>query len=41
VLTQQAQIVAFIDDYKLVMIAALAMIPWLLVFTRSTRSAPG
>ena len=30
--TQQAQIIAYIDDYKLLMIATLAMIPLLMVF---------
>jgi DHA2 family multidrug resistance protein len=35
VVTQQAQIIAYIDDYKLLMIATLAMIPLLLVFKRS------
>ncbi|HLH94148.1 MAG TPA: DHA2 family efflux MFS transporter permease subunit [Xanthobacteraceae bacterium] len=34
VITQQAQIIAYIDDYKLLMIATLAMIPLLIVFTR-------
>ena len=32
VITQQAQIIAYIDDYKLLMIATLAVIPLLLVF---------
>jgi MFS transporter, DHA2 family, multidrug resistance protein len=32
VITQQAQIIAYIDDYKLLMVATLAMIPLLLVF---------
>jgi len=31
-ITRQAQIVAYIDDYKLLMIATLAVIPLLLVF---------
>ena len=31
-ITQQAQIIAYIDDYKLLMIATLAMIPLLVVF---------
>jgi DHA2 family multidrug resistance protein len=30
--TRQAQIIAYIDDYKLLMIATLAVIPLLLVF---------
>jgi MFS transporter, DHA2 family, multidrug resistance protein len=33
-ITQQAQIIAYIDDYKLLMIATLAAIPLLLVFSR-------
>ncbi|MGO4841566.1 EmrB/QacA family drug resistance transporter, partial [Rhizobiaceae sp. 2RAB30] len=32
VVTRQAQIIAYIDDYKLLMIATLAVIPLLLVF---------
>jgi DHA2 family multidrug resistance protein len=32
VITQQAQIIAYIDDYKLLMIATLAAIPLLIVF---------
>jgi DHA2 family multidrug resistance protein len=31
-ITQQAQIIAYIDDYKLLMIATLAVIPRLIVF---------
>jgi DHA2 family multidrug resistance protein len=34
VVTRQAQIIAYIDDYKLLMIATLAVIPLLLVFRR-------
>ncbi len=34
VITRQAQIIAYIDDYKLLMIAALAVIPLLVVFKR-------
>jgi MFS transporter, DHA2 family, multidrug resistance protein len=34
VVTRQAQIIAYIDDYKLLMIATLAVIPLLLVFKR-------
>jgi MFS transporter, DHA2 family, multidrug resistance protein len=34
VVTQQAQIIAYIDDYKLLMIATLAMIPLHLVFKK-------
>jgi DHA2 family multidrug resistance protein len=37
VITQQAQIIAYIDDYKLLMIATLAVLPLLLVF----RGLPG
>jgi DHA2 family multidrug resistance protein len=33
-ITRQAQIIAYIDDYKLLMIAALAVIPLLVVFKR-------
>jgi DHA2 family multidrug resistance protein len=35
-ITQQAQIIAYIDDYKLLMIATLVVIPLLIVF----KSAP-
>jgi DHA2 family multidrug resistance protein len=35
VITQQAQIIAYIDDYKLLMIATLAAIPLLIVFKRA------
>jgi DHA2 family multidrug resistance protein len=34
VITRQAQIIAYIDDYKLLMVATLAVIPLLLVFSR-------
>jgi len=34
VITRQAQIIAYIDDYKLLMIATLAAIPLLIVFSR-------
>ena len=34
VITEQAQIIAYIDDYKLLMIATLAVIPLLVVFKR-------
>jgi MFS transporter, DHA2 family, multidrug resistance protein len=42
VITQQAQIIAYIDDYKLLLIATLAVFPLLLVFKRSSdgSSAP-
>jgi MFS transporter, DHA2 family, multidrug resistance protein len=39
VITTQAQIIAYIDDYKLLMIATLAVIPLLLVFKKSARGA--
>jgi MFS transporter, DHA2 family, multidrug resistance protein len=39
VVTQQAQIIAYIDDYKLLMIATLAVVPLLLVFKKSTPEA--
>jgi DHA2 family multidrug resistance protein len=35
-ITQQAQIIAYIDDYKLLMIATLVVIPLLIVFKRSS-----
>ena len=34
-ITQQAQIIVYIDDYKLLMIATLAAIPLLIVFKRA------
>ncbi len=34
VVTQQAQIIAYIDDYKLLMIATLAVLPLLIVFRK-------
>ena len=39
VVTRQAQIIAYIDDYKLLMIATLAVIPLLLVFQKSSGDA--
>jgi DHA2 family multidrug resistance protein len=36
--TQQAQIIAYIDDYKLLMVATLAMAPLLLIFRKASRS---
>jgi DHA2 family multidrug resistance protein len=36
--TQQAQIIAYLDDYKLLMIATCIAIPLLVVFTRPPRS---
>ena len=37
-ITQQAQIIAYIDDYKLLMIATLVVIPLLIVFKRASSS---
>jgi MFS transporter, DHA2 family, multidrug resistance protein len=39
VVTQQAQIIAYIDDYKLLMIATLAAIPLLVIFKKPPPSA--
>ena len=36
IVTQQAQIIAYIDDYKLLMIATLAVIPLLVVFKKAS-----
>ena len=36
VVTRQAQIIAYIDDYKLLMIATLAVIPLLIVFKKAS-----
>ena len=41
VITQQAQIIAYIDDYKLLMIATLAVIPLLIVFKRASNGGDG
>ena len=38
--TRQAQIIAYIDDYKLLMIATLAVIPLLIVFKSPSGGAP-
>jgi DHA2 family multidrug resistance protein len=38
VITQQAQIIAYIDDYKLLMIATLLVLPLLIVFQRTLDS---
>jgi hypothetical protein len=35
-ITRQAQIIAYIDDYKLLMIATLAVIPLLIVFKQAS-----
>jgi MFS transporter, DHA2 family, multidrug resistance protein len=40
VITRQAQIIAYIDDYKLLMIATLAAIPLLIIFKKPPRTAP-
>jgi DHA2 family multidrug resistance protein len=37
VITRQAEIIAYIDDYKLLMIATLAVAPLLIVFTKPSR----
>jgi DHA2 family multidrug resistance protein len=37
-ITQQAQIIAYVDDYKLLMIATLVVIPLLIVFQRTSDS---
>jgi MFS transporter, DHA2 family, multidrug resistance protein len=39
VVTQQAQIIAYMDDYKLLMIATLAAIPLLIIFRTPPRNA--
>jgi len=39
VVTQQAQIIAYMDDYKLLMIATLAAIPLLIIFRKPPRNA--
>jgi DHA2 family multidrug resistance protein len=36
IITQQAQIIAYIDDYKLLMIATLAVIPLLIAFKKTS-----
>ncbi|HTC07916.1 MAG TPA: DHA2 family efflux MFS transporter permease subunit [Acetobacteraceae bacterium] len=37
VITQQAQIIAFIDDYKLLMVATMVVIPLLIVFRKAAQ----
>jgi DHA2 family multidrug resistance protein len=37
--TKQAQIIAYMDDYKLLMIATLAAIPLLIIFKKPPHSA--
>jgi MFS transporter, DHA2 family, multidrug resistance protein len=39
VVTRQAQIIAYIDDYKMLMIATLVVMPLLIVFKRPSRGA--
>ncbi len=41
VLTRQAQIIAYIDDYKLLMIAAIAVLPLLIVFKKPSSGGGG
>jgi MFS transporter, DHA2 family, multidrug resistance protein len=41
VVTQQARIIAYMDDYKLLMIATLAAIPLLVIFKKPPPSAAG
>jgi DHA2 family multidrug resistance protein len=41
VITSQAQVIAYIDDYKFLMIATLAVFPLLMVFRSSSRPQPG
>jgi DHA2 family multidrug resistance protein len=41
VVTQQARIIAYMDDYKLLMIATLAVIPLLVIFKKPPASAAG
>src|SRR5215475_14547382 len=41
VITTQAQIIAYIDDYKLLMIATLAVVPLLMVFKKSATPSAG
>lgn len=41
VVTQQAQIIAYIDDYKLLMILTLAAIPLLVIFEKAQHSSGG
>lgn len=39
-ITRDAQIIAYVDDYKLLMIATLAVLPLLVVFSAARRSEP-
>jgi DHA2 family multidrug resistance protein len=36
IVTRHAQIIAYVDDYKLLMIATLVVIPLLVVFSRTS-----
>jgi DHA2 family multidrug resistance protein len=40
-ITQQAQVIAYIDDYKLLMIATLTVLPLLIVFRQATGGSQG
>ena len=40
-ITQQAQIIAYIDDYKLLMIATLAVLPLLIIFKKTAGGGEG
>jgi MFS transporter, DHA2 family, multidrug resistance protein len=40
-ITQQAQIIAYIDDYKLLMIATLAVVPLIIMFKNSAQRGGG
>jgi DHA2 family multidrug resistance protein len=40
VITKQAQIIAYIDDYKFLMIATLAVLPLLIVFRKPAGARP-
>jgi hypothetical protein len=41
VVTQQAQIIAYLDDYKLLLVATLAVLPLLAVFKRPASPGAG
>jgi DHA2 family multidrug resistance protein len=41
VVTQQAQIIAYLDDYKLLLVATLAVLPLLAVFKRAPSPGAG
>jgi MFS transporter, DHA2 family, multidrug resistance protein len=40
IITRQAQIIAYIDDYKLLMLATLSVIPLLIVFRKADAATP-